>query len=237
MKSVIVDKRIRDCEKRMLMLSGYPVIELPASKLLGQAVASHPDTLIFKYKNEIISSADYCDEAAYVFSDIRENHKDVKIIFTSDTLSAEYPADTRFNALVCGGELFCRTDSISRAILELAEREKIHVNPVKQGYPACSVLSLGTRAVTADLGMARAMEKRGIDVKLIREGFIALPPYEYGFIGGASAVLQNKVYFFGDYKLHPDADAIEKSVYDAGYTPISLSTLPLVDLGGAVLLE
>ena len=237
MKSIIVDSRIRDADKRSLMLSGYSPIELPKSRFLGEEVASHPDTLIFKHRNELLTSADYCDEAAYVFSDIREHHPNVKITFTSDILAKEYPSDTRFNALVCGEELFCRTESISPSVLELAERHGLRVNAVKQGYPACSVLSLGNSAITADRGMAKVMEKRGIDVTLIREGFIDLMPHQYGFIGGASLVLKSKVCFFGDYRLHPDADIIDKAIVDAGYTPISLSPFSLVDLGGGLLLE
>lgn len=237
MKSIIVDSRIRDAELRALMLLGFSPIPLPRSRLLGQAVASHPDTLIFKYGRELITSADYCDEAAYVFSDIRERHQDIRITFTADTFGASYPSDTRFNALFCGGELFCRTESISESILRLAKREEIRVNSVNQGYPACSVLSLGNSAITSDKGMARAMENRGISVTLIREGYIDLPPHKYGFIGGASVVLQSKVCFFGDYTKHPDADIIEKAIRNAGYTPHSLSALPLTDLGGAIPIE
>ena len=237
MKSIIVDSRIRDAELGALMLLGFFPITLPRSRFLGEAVASHPDTLIFKYGRELITSADYCDEAAYVFSDIRERHEDIKITFTSDTLGECYPNDTFFNALICGRELFCKSESISRSILALAEREGLRVNPVNQGYPACSVLSLGGSAITSDKGMARAMEKRGIEVTLIREGYITLPPHQYGFIGGASVVLQSKVCFFGDYTKHPDADIIERAIHNAGYTPHSLSTLPLADLGSAIPLE
>ena len=46
-----------------------------------------------------------------------------------------------------------------------------------------------------------------------------------------------RVYFFGDFKLHPDAELIEKAIRDAGLVPISLSHAPLVDLGGAVVIE
>lgn len=237
MKSVIVDSRIRVQDRRALELLGYYPLELPPSSMLGEAVCSHPDTLIFNYGKEFITSADYCDGAGYIFSDLRERHSNVNIRFTSDTLGKTYPYDTKFNALFCGGELFARVESISNAILSLAEREGIRVNPVKQGYPACSVLSLGNSAITADKGMAIAMEKRGISVTLISEGGIALPPHKCGFIGGASAVLKSKVYFFGDYRQHSDANLIERAIFDAGYTPISLSELPLVDLGGAIFVE
>ncbi len=237
MKTVLVDSRIGKEVRHALELLGFSPIELPRSVRLGEAVCSHPDTLIFKYRKQIIVSADYCDEAAYVFTELRERHADISIHFAEDTLGAKYPEDTKFNALICAGELFCKKDSISKSILELAEREGLRVNHVRQGYPACSALAIGNSAITSDIGLARAMRARGIDVTLIRVGHISLPPHEYGFIGGASSVFGGKVFFFGDYKLHPDADKIESAILRAGFVPVSLSASPLVDLGGAVFFE
>ena len=84
--------------------------------------------------------------------------------------------------------------------------------------------------------MAKVLNDNGIEVTLIREGHISLPPHEYGFIGGASGVFENKVYFFGDIKTHPDSDIIEEALRRAGLEPISLSSEPLCDLGGIVFL-
>lgn len=237
MKTVIVDSRIGKNERYALELFGYNPLELPRSKHLGEAVASHPDTLLFRYKNEIIASADYCNEAAFVFTELRERHPSLKISFSAEKLGRCYPQDAKFNALICGGELFCKTDSISKSVLELAKQEGLRVNHVRQGYPACSVLSLGNFAITSDRGMAHALEARGIDVTLIREGHIALAPHEYGFIGGASCVFDDTVCFFGDYRLHPDGNTIDEAVRRAGFIPRSLSSAPLVDLGGAIFLE
>ena len=91
--------------------------------------------------------------------------------------------------------------------------------------------------ICADRGLERSFSANGIDVALIENGGIALPPYEYGFIGGATGVFGNKVYFIGDYKRHPSAEIIENALSSEGYTPISLSDEPLFDLGGLIFLE
>ena len=209
-------------------------MKLPADHLLGEAVASHPDTVMFYHDGELITTADYCDTAAYIFSDLREYCPDIKIRFTDDKRSKEYPKDCIMNALVIGQYLFCKSDNVSSAIRELAIRSGLEICHVNQGYPACTTLAFGNSAITADNGMAEELEKRGIRVTLIDQGRIALPPYEYGFIGGASAVYGKKIYFFGDINRHKDADKILKTISDEGYTAVSLSDEELTDLGGII---
>ena len=65
MKSILVDERISEKCERSLMKEGFCIIKLPADPDLGVAVASHPDTLIFRIENDLITTADYCDRASY----------------------------------------------------------------------------------------------------------------------------------------------------------------------------
>ena len=234
MKLLIVDNRITEKCERALLLRGFTLLKLPSHKRLSQAICSHPDTLIFRLGNRIITSAEYCEDAAWIFSDLREYAPDVKISFTSDSLGEKYPADCLFNALTVKNKLFAKADTLCPAIKELAEKMGYEICHVKQGYPACSVLAFGNSAITADVGMAEALTKNGIKVSLIRPGFITLPPHEYGFIGGASGVYEKNVYFFGDVRLHPDFDKIKKAIEDEGFEWISLSVEPLADFGGFI---
>lgn len=238
MAVAIVDCRISERCERALMLRGFRVIKMPPSKRLGEAIASHPDMLIFKHGNEIITSADFCDEAAYVFSDIREMCRGARITFTDDVFEAEYPKDAIFNALVCGGMMICRKASISPTVLEYAEKHGLKVIDVKQGYPACTTLPLSDDVcVTADEGMARALTDAGIKVYRIENGDISLPPYEYGFIGGAAGVFRGVAYFLGNLDSHRSADTIKEACKVAGVTPVSLSDEPLADLGRIIFVD
>lgn len=224
-----------ECE-RNLIKEGFFLLKLPADPSLGEAVASHPDTVLFHSGNEIITTEDYCDVAAYIFSDIRHYRPDVRIGFTSDVRSDRYPDDAILNALVIGERIFCKSDSISEAIKDHAARNRLEIVHTKQGYPACSVLHFGNSAITADRGLGELLKKNGIKVTLISQGGISLPPYDYGFIGGASGVVGEKVYFFGDLNTHPDGRIIRKTIEEEGFTAVSLCDGMLRDLGGFIAL-
>ncbi len=236
MKTVIVDSRISEKMERRLRILGFEPILLPPFAALGEAVRSHPDTLIFKLGDTIVTTADYCEEASYIFSDIRERYPHIKIKVSSSELGAEYPRDCALNALGCGDYVFCRVGSICRTVAELAEREGLRLVDVKQGYPACSAISLGKSIITADEGLIRAAKSVGLGAYRIEAGHISLPPHKYGFIGGASGIFGDRMYFFGDYKLHPSADIIEAAAAEQGLIPTSLSDEPLSDLGGMIFL-
>lgn len=237
MKTVIVDHRISpECEKNLL-LRGFLPISLPKSKDMTEAISSHPDSLLFKYESTVISTADYCEEALPALSALREAC-DVTLRFTSDTLGKGFPDDAKMNALVMGKKVFCNAKTVSRAIIDLATDEGLEIIHVNQAYPRCATLALGDDfAITADKGLATALKDNGIEVMLISEDGISLPPYKYGFIGGASGVFSDKVYFFGDYHTHPDGEIIEAAILGRGYTPISLSGSGLVDLGGMLFFD
>lgn len=236
MEFIIVDERISEKCERSLLKEGFTLLKLPPDPDLGEAVRSHPDTVLFYSAGELITTADYCNAAPYFFSDLRNFCPNVRITFTSDRRSAKYPEDCSMNALLIGSRLFCKSESISDTIKALAEGRSYEICPVNQGYPVCTVLTFKNRAITADRGMARVLADKGIEVTLIRDGHIALPPHEYGFIGGASGVCGNKVYFFGDLMSHPDGETIREAILSEGFTPISLSDEPLRDLGGIIFL-
>lgn len=234
-KIVIADSRILPEEERKLMLLGYRVLTLPPFSRLSEAVASHPDMLLFGIGKEYVSYADYCEEASYVFSDLSLMLRGtgIRLTFTADEVGAVYPNDVGLNALRLGSKLFCRVASASEALLRIAESNGLEIVDVKQGYPACTVLKISESAViTSDKGMAAILEKHGIRVTLIKPGDISLPPHEYGFIGGAGEVLGDKLLFFGNPKTHTNADEIIAAAESEGLTVVALSEGKLRDLGG-----
>ena len=237
MTCAIVDERISPKCERGLLLRGFRVIKCPPSEFLGEAVKSHPDMLMFHYKNRIISSAGYCESFPYLFSDIREISENTEFTFSDENFSPEYPSDAIFNALTVGNFIFLKEDTVSRAILGLAKKIGLEIVPVKQGYPACTTLVFGNSAVTADKGMEAALLRRGINVTLISNSDISLFPYKYGFIGGASGVYKNEVYFLGNLDSHRDSVKIREALERESYTPVSLSDEPLRDLGRIIFID
>lgn len=237
MKCALVDERISEKCERALAKRGFFVIKLPPAKNLGQAMASHADMLLFSSGNTVISSAEYAAENPHIFSDIREFSRNAEMRFSSDIFSPEYPRDRIFNALVIENDIFIKPEHISDAILEYAKEKEFNIVRVNQGYPACTTLAFGKNAITSDKGMAKALSDRGIRVTLIENGDIKLPPYEYGFIGGAAGVYKNEIFFFGNISHHRDFKKINEAISNAGYTPVSLSDEELSDLGGIIFLD
>jgi hypothetical protein len=74
-------------------------------------------------------------------------------------------------------------------------------------------------------------------VYVIETGDVTLPPYEYGFIGGAAGVYQGVVYFLGDLDTHRSKDVIKEACKAAKVVPVSLSCEPLADLGRIIFID
>ncbi len=237
MKTAIIDQRASEEIERALMKMGFLVLRTHPAKALPAPLAHHPDMLMLKIGNTLLSSAEYAEEALPFFEDLNF-YTGMDFSLSGDEFSSEYPNDCIFNALTMGDIVFCKTDSVSPSVLSLARRYSKRIVHVNQGYPACTVLPLGDKAaITADRGMASALLGEGIDVVLIENGGISLPPYEYGFIGGAAGVWEDTVCFLGDPELHPDGEKITAAVKRAGLRSVALSSAPLCDLGRIIFVD
>ena len=219
---------------------GFTVVLLPSDHGLNAAVSTHADTLVFSDGFVYIMNVDFCEGLP---EELRQHFTAV-----SDRPYGGYPTDTAFNALCIGRHMFARLQSLAPSVRKYAEETGFTLVNVRQGYARCSTLALpGARAaVTADEGMAAAMESVGIEVLRIRPGHIALDGCEYGFIGGASFVYEPRnccsishrsrsVYFFGDLSRHPDGQVIAGFLAHRGYDAVSLGG-ELTDFGGAVVM-
>ena len=237
----IVDYRISEKCAARLSLDGFEIIRLPRDERLGEAVASHTDMLLFRHGKTLVGSREYFEKNSDVYETIHRALPDFEFLLSDEVMLCDYPHDAIFNALAVGDKLFAKADTVSRAILSLSEKRNITVVAVKQGYPACTALALPEGlVVTADCGLMRAAEENGIRTVNIPESeSISLPPYKNGFIGGASGVFENRVYFLGNLHAHPSADIIERELNDLGYDAVSLdpSAEALFDLGGMILIN
>lgn len=234
----LVDGRIeREC-RLSLARQGFRVIPLPPHKALEEAVCSHTDLLLHYIGGELISSAQYCEDNEALFTLLNKEIHSLKLGFCSDDISSPHPRDAALNALVIGKNLYARADAVSTYILNKAGKMGLNFVAVKQGYPACTVLKLNENAaITADAGMERALLSRGVRVYKIDEGGILLPPYPYGFIGGAAGVYRNTVYFLGNPALHPSYEVIRDALEKEGLISVSLGEGVLTDLGGILFIE
>lgn len=181
-----------------------------------------------------------------------------RIVFNMGGIGYEYPDDVPYNAVVTDKFLIHNTDLTSHEVLERARFAGLQIINVKQGYARCSCLPVGSKAfITADEGIARSLRAWNeairseaasaaadgddaeaasllddiVDILLIRQGYIHLEGFEYGFIGGTAGAVGKKIYFNGDLTEHPDSDIIVRFIEEHGYEPVWFADEPLTDIG------
>ncbi len=209
---------------------GIRTVAIPPEKRLPDPVCGHPDLVTAKLSDgSLLMTRVYYEETRPFWETLG-----AAVTLTDETLGASYPRDVLFDALPVGSTLYGKENAVSQTLRAAYPR----FVSVKQGYTRCSVAMLSeTAAVTADLGLAKALARDGIEVLTIRPGYILLPGYDCGFIGGAGGRLTDGVYaFFGDLLSHPDGEAILRFCEEQKISAVSLSDEPLSDHGGILVM-
>lgn len=182
-----------------------PIVVNPCPNLQPQ-VSAHPDMLFHHIGNNKIVYYKSADCSVY------EHLKQVgfELIPINKRLEKDYPKDIAINAASIGNYLFCKRNNTAQEILDYYINKNKIIVDIKQGYAKCSVCIINENAIiTADKSIAMAAMNVGIDVLVIREGFIKLTGYNYGFIGGCSGKLsENSLAFCGNIKNHPEYNRI-----------------------------
>ena len=200
---------------------------LSPSSRLPKETAAHADMLLFSRGDRLFVPAYYFEENQALFAG-------TDVTTAAETHGDKYPADILMNAFVLQGCLYGRVDRVADAILSDCGKEGIRPVPVRQGYARCSAALLPEGAITADVGIYRALRANGAEALLIPAGHIELPGYDCGFIGGASFYMDGCLYFFGSIEAHPAYEKINDFCISHGVTPVSLGNGPLCDYGGAL---
>lgn len=213
------DNRIIASLKKM----GLDVKLLPPFDNLAEPVSSHADMLLCAVEDTIFSHKDYNCE-------IRDFNQILKI---EEAMSDKYPNDVLLNIAIVGKHVFANSRHASKTVIEFLNKKGYSIHHVSQGYAHCSTCIVNDNAIiTSDKGIAIAAQNGGVDVLLISEGYISLPPYNHGFIGGACGATRNAIYFCGSLKHHPDGDKIRAFIQNHGKDIVELCNSPLIDIGG-----
>ena len=222
---ILVSGNIPDACVKTLSSLGFGVKKLPPFSRLAAPVSSHFDMLIFPLGDKLLTHRAYYEENGSFFDGLG-----LPFVLSDEPFSGVYPRDILFNALDCGNGTLLSNTEYTSSFLKNAYPSLVGV---KQGYTRCSCAQVGKGFITADKGIAKALERLGVPSLLITPGSVALPGYGYGFIGGASLRLDgHTTAFFGDISTHPDADKIFAFAKDLGVTLVNLSDSFLTDVGG-----
>lgn len=195
-----------------LLAMGHIVVKLTRNDIVYEQICSHPD--IFMCKMGTTPSSDV------VFANYNE-------------IGKKYPNNITYNA-VCLEKYFIHNLSYcSGRLLEYVKKAGLTTVNVRQGYTKCSCVAVsGNSLITADKGIADKLSScSNIDVLMISPGHVALPGFDYGFLGGASGCVDNEVIFNGDLSSHPDYQKIVEFIYSHGKKVKYFPNLPLTDIG------
>ena len=225
----VIDPRM-PCSAKEKLKSICEVVELPPFSALDPRVASHPDMLMFVTDSTLFVSSDYYNEAKAEIDSII-NATSLSLVLTKDSFGNKYPNDIKFNCFILNKALVGNAAHISSKIKSNTEASRKRIVNVKQGYAKCSTVVLEGAVITADKGIYEAAASIGADALLVSAEGVALNGYDCGFIGGASGVFENQVFFCGNANAHKDFERISAFCAMKGYRIISLSDEPLYDVG------
>lgn len=213
---------------------GFETILLPPDPSLPKPVCGHSDLLVFIHDGSLLTRRSYYEIAQKEIDLICKN-AELDLILSDEKSCLNYPGDCGLCVAISGSTVICREASTDRALLSLALNKGYTILNVPQGYTKCSCAILADGAlITADRGIAKVTQSAGIDTLLIVPGYVDLPGYNCGFIGGASGLCGNTLYFCGNIERHPDHAKIVEFAQKHNTDIVSLSDGNLYDVGSLI---
>ena len=212
-------------------LAGKPLIEYLKQKgfeicftekldAVAEPVAYHPDLIMCKLGVE--------DETPVFHGD-------------ASKLGSAYPADILYNACCTGHYFIHNLKYTAPELLAASEQVAHHMKKpllpvsVPQGYTKCNIVCVDENSIiTSDAGIEKSCVSAGMSVLLIRPGPVLLPGYSYGFLGGASGRIGDKIVFNGDLSAHPDFNVISAFIESRGLSCVYFKDYPLTDIGSII---
>lgn len=232
MNKILIGERYLSRLKKPLSAAGFEPIPVPDNPFVDKRLAGHVDLSVFKADKKTLIVSRSLQENAELVKFLTNKYR---VITASKEQTPDYPHDANLCARVLGDHIIHNLKYSDPAIKNYTNK---HLIDVRQGYSSCMVCVVDRNAViTSDHGIAVAAAKNGIDVLEIRQGYIVLDGFDTGFIGGASFLHEETVYFTGMLNEHPDFDKICYFIKAHGKAVINLTPETAFDIGGAVVLN
>ena len=212
-------------EKAAEKLKKYgKVVRTKSNKNILKGLDSHTDILLHPLPNgDIVVDRDNLEYYKNIFPD-------KNIIPSASILSKKYPKDILLNAFSFKNYLIHNLKFTDKVLLDYYKNSGYELINIKQGYAKCSCLVTDDFIITSDGGIYESL-KDFIPIYKINHGEIKLQNFNYGFIGGASGVLDKKVFFTGDFSYHSSYEEILKIIKKYDYEIEILSKDPIEDFG------
>ena len=213
---------------------GIDALFMPDNPYVDVRLSGHADLSILHLGGSRLLLAPYLKGSSF---SRRLEDRGFDIRFAGIEQSSLYPGDAQMNVCILGNKVICNPKTVPDAIVKYLTigSRAVQVSS-RQGYSRCSVCVVNDNAIiTADEGICRSAEARGVDVLKIRPGYIDLPGFDYGFIGGASfKISATKLAFTGRLDSHPDAERITEFASLHNVDIVYITDKRAFDIGGAI---
>jgi len=202
------------------------VILIPKDDRFDPKISSHPDLVISMIDDTLI-----VDENVHTSIFKQLDELGVPYVLGNSTLGAVYPQDIAYNTVITKDYLIHKLANTNPLLYLHSKYSNKTLIPVKQGYTKCSTVVAGDDLlITSDQGIYHATKDLLSTLK-IHPGHVLLDGYEFGFLGGASGVIEDTVVFHGDLSKHPDFLSIVSFLEKEGKKVLYFEAFPLTDIG------
>lgn len=230
---VLVDKNLRSIEIKNLQKEGFIVLQSIEIAGINNSTSTHPDIQL----HFVDSNTAVCEPTAlaYYQSQMPEH---IQLIPGKNRCTSTYPKDIAYNVTRIGKHIFGNLKYTDSMVLHYYKQKSYFLHDVRQGYTKCNTCIVDdAHVITEDIGLHNIFMENKIVSLLISPGEVELEGYPNGFIGGASGKAENRIYFNGNLKKHPQGEIIEGFVRNTGKVPKSLSDNKLRDNGSMIFFD
>lgn len=213
---------------------GINILSMPDNPYVDDRLSGHADLSVLHLGGDRLLLAPYLKGSSFS-RQLEDRGFDIQ--FAAIEQSALYPNDAQMNVCILGDKVIYNPKTVPDTIVKcLTTGDRAVQISSRQGYSRCSMCVVSDNAIiTADEGICRSAEAHGVDVLKIRPGYIDLPGFDYGFIGGASfKISDTKLAFTGRLDKHPDAERIIDFASLHNVDIVYITDNPAFDIGGAV---
>lgn len=222
-KKLLIDNRYIDVAEKKWGKE-FEIIPSPKLYSIDEPVSCHPDMSII-----LVGDTFVCEKTVYEY--YKKLLPEVKLISGKTSLSSHYPKDIAYNVLISENVAIGNFKYTDGVVKEEINKKNIKIFSTNQGYAKCASVVFENNIITADSSIFKSAEDAGLNVLKVSEGYVNLPGYNYGFLGGASGFINGKILFFGDISLHPDFEKIKKFINEKGISIDYIEDFPLTDVG------
>ncbi|MFX0548061.1 DUF6873 family GME fold protein [Hathewaya histolytica] len=227
MNCVFVDNRIFPEELEKLETLNKNILKVPELDILYPSIKGHPDILINIIDNKSILVH---KDIQMDFIQLLES-KNLKVLYTENSLEATYPKDIIINALSTEEFFIHNLNFTDKTLLKKNMHKKLI--SVNQGYTKCSTALVNKNSIiTSDVTIAKNLKENNFNVLLIPPGDIILEELNYGFIGGTCGLVEDNVLaFYGDLNYYAYGREVLKFLKECKVEPLFLRKGKLIDRG------